>query len=106
MSCGSIFRQAMGAAEMLEADFGVTADLWVATSPGKLARRAQDVARANRMNPTAEAKTPFVTRRSPGRARPVIAATDYMKNFAEQIRAFVPQPFHVLGVDGGTPTAG
>ena len=100
MSCGSIFRQAMNAVEVLKTDFGVSADLWVATSLNELAREAQDVARQNRMNPTAAAKTPFVTEALAKAKGPVIAATDYMKNFAEQIRAFVPQPFHVLGTDG------
>ncbi len=100
MSCGSIFRQAMIASDMLKADFGITSDLWVATSLNELAREAQDVVRENRMNPVAEAKVPYVTRTLSEANGPVIAATDYMKNFVEQIRGFVPQPLHVLGTDG------
>ena len=100
MSCGSIFRQAMQAAELLEKDFGITADLWAATSFNELARDAQDAARENRLNPTADPKSAFVTQTLADVKGPVIAATDYMKNYAEQIRAFVPQSFHVLGTDG------
>ena len=100
MSCGAIFQQALRAAEMLKADFGITADIWSATSFNELAREAQDVARENRMNPGAEPKVPFVTAALAQGKGPVIAATDYMKNYAEQIRAFVPRAFHVLGTDG------
>ncbi|HLS59129.1 MAG TPA: pyruvate dehydrogenase (acetyl-transferring), homodimeric type, partial [Paracoccaceae bacterium] len=78
----------------------ITSDLWVATSLNELAREAQDVVRENRMNPVAEAKVPYVTRTLSEANGPVIAATDYMKNFVEQIRGFVPQPLHVLGTDG------
>ena len=85
---------------MLEADFGITADLWVATSMNELAREAQDVERSNRMYPTSAPKTPYVTETLGQTTGPVIAVTDYMKNYAEQIRAFVPHPFHVLGTDG------
>ncbi|WP_203072233.1 pyruvate dehydrogenase (acetyl-transferring), homodimeric type [Falsiroseomonas ponticola] len=100
LSCGAIFRQAERAAALLLADFGITADLWSATSLNELAREAQDVARHNRMHPTEAPRIPYVTATLGAAAGPVIAATDYMKVYAEQIRAFVPQAFHVLGTDG------
>jgi len=100
LSCGAIFRQAERAAAMLREDFGITADLWSATSLNELAREAQDVARHNRMHPTAAPRVPYVTATLGVATGPVIAATDYMKAYAEQIRAFVPQAFHVLGTDG------
>jgi pyruvate dehydrogenase E1 component len=100
MSSGTIFQQAMKAAERLEADFGITSDLWVATSMNELAREAQDVERSNRMYPTSEPKVAYVTETLKDATGPVIAVTDYMKNYAEQIRAFVPQSFHTLGTDG------
>ena len=100
MACGSIMRQALLAQEKLKAEFGVTADIWAATSFNELAREAQDVARENRLNPTAKPKAAYVTQQLEGAKGPVIAATDYMKNLAEQIRAFVPRPFHTLGTDG------
>jgi pyruvate dehydrogenase E1 component len=100
VSCGAIFQQALRAAEMLTADFGISAEIWSATSINELAREAQDVTRENRMNPGAEPKVPYVTAVLSQGKGPVIAATDYMKNYAEQIRAFVPRAFHVLGTDG------
>ncbi|MGB1025937.1 MAG: pyruvate dehydrogenase (acetyl-transferring), homodimeric type, partial [Rhodospirillaceae bacterium] len=100
ISCGSIMRQTMTAAEMLKEDFGITADIWAATSFNELAREAQDVERENRLNPLAEQKLPYVTQALADATGPVIAATDYMKNFAEQIRAFVPNTYLTLGTDG------
>ncbi len=100
MSSGTIFQQALKASEMLAADFGITSDLWVATSMNELAREAQDVERSNRMYPTSAPKVPYVTETLSAAEGPVVAVTDYMKNYAEQIRAFVPQAFHVLGTDG------
>ncbi|MHA6327162.1 pyruvate dehydrogenase (acetyl-transferring), homodimeric type [Roseivivax sp. CAU 1753] len=100
MGCGTILMQVIEAAEMLEKDFGVTSDIWSATSLNELARDGQDCLRHNRLNPLSEQKVPYVTQLLEGTKGPVIAATDYMKNFAEQIRAFVPNRFTVLGTDG------
>ncbi len=100
LGSGTILVQALKAAEMLQADFGVTADIWSATSLTELARDGQDAARWNRLNPLAEPRVPFVTQELAKAKGPVIAATDYMRNFAEQIRAFVPGRYTVLGTDG------
>ena len=100
MGSGTILVQAMKAAEMLEADFGVTSEIWSATSFNELARDCQDVARHNRLNPLAEPKVSFVAEQLAKAKGPVIAATDYMKNYAEQIRACVPGSYTVLGTDG------
>ncbi len=100
MGCGAIFRQAMAAKDMLNKDFGVTADLWAATSFNEMTREAQDCERHNRLDPTAKPRVPFVTQTLSKAKGPVIAATDYMKGYAEQIRAYVEQPYHVLGTDG------
>ncbi len=100
MGSGTILVQALKAAEMLEEDFGVTSDIWSATSFNELAREGQDCLRHNRLNPLAEEKVPFATRQLSRAKGPVIAATDYMKNYAEQIRALVPADYTVLGTDG------
>ncbi|MFC3631692.1 pyruvate dehydrogenase (acetyl-transferring), homodimeric type [Paracoccus angustae] len=100
MGSGTILVQAIKAADMLEADFGVTADIWSATSFNELARDGQDAARLNRLNPLEEPRVPYVTQALSGAKGPFIAATDYMKNYAEQIRAFVPGRYTVLGTDG------
>jgi pyruvate dehydrogenase E1 component len=100
MGSGTILVQAMKAAELLKADFGVTSDIWSATSFNELARDGQDAARHNRLNPLAEERVPYVTEQLAQAKGPIIAATDYMKNYAEQIRAFVPGRYTVLGTDG------
>ncbi len=100
MGSGTILMQAIKAAEKLKADFAVTSDIWSATSFNELARDGQDATRHNRLNPLNKPQVPYVTRTLEGAKGPVIVATDYMKNYAEQIRAFVPQPFTVLGTDG------
>ncbi len=100
MGSGTILVQAMKAAEMLKEDFGVTAEIWSATSFNELARDCQDVARWNRLNPLAEPREAFVTQQLAKAKGPIIAATDYMKNYAEQIRSCVPGRYTVLGTDG------
>ncbi len=100
MGSGTILMQAIAAAEMLREDFGVTSDIWSATSFNELAREGQDCLRWNRLNPIEEPRVPYVTQTLSGAKGPVIVATDYIKTYAEQIRAFVEQPYTVLGTDG------
>ncbi|MDX1786301.1 MAG: pyruvate dehydrogenase (acetyl-transferring), homodimeric type, partial [Roseovarius sp.] len=100
MGSGTILMQAMKAAEMLKADFGVTSDIWSATSMNELARDGQDALRHNRLNPLGKERVPYVTQVMKGLKGPVICATDYIKSYSEQIRAFVPGRYTVLGTDG------
>ncbi|MCV2883063.1 transketolase-like TK C-terminal-containing protein, partial [Actibacterium sp. XHP0104] len=100
MGSGTILVQAIKAADMLKADFGVTADIWSATSFNELARDCQDAHRHNRLNPLGEERVPYVSEALAGAKGPFIAATDYMKNYAEQIRSCVPGRYTVLGTDG------
>ena len=100
MGCGTILREAIAAADLLKEDFGVTADIWSATSFNELARDGNDVTRWNRLHPTKKPRKSHVSESLEGAKGPVVAATDYMRNYAEQIRAYVPQAFHVLGTDG------
>ena len=101
LGSGTILRECIAAAELLDKDFGVTADIWSCPSFTELRRDGFDVERWNRLNP--EAKTPrkaYVTECLEGRQGPAIAATDYVRAFADQIRAFVPMKYTVLGTDG------
>ncbi|SMX39407.1 pyruvate dehydrogenase (acetyl-transferring), homodimeric type [Maliponia aquimaris] len=100
MGSGTILVQALKAAQMLEDDFGVTSDIWSATSFNELARDYQDCVRHNRLNPFAEERVPYVTQTLTNAQGPIIVATDYMKNYAEQIRGAVKNRFTVLGTDG------
>ncbi|MEN1942146.1 pyruvate dehydrogenase (acetyl-transferring), homodimeric type [Luteimonas sp. MJ246] len=101
MGSGTILREAIAAAELLDKDFGVTADIWSCPSFTELSRDGFDVERWNRHNP--EAKKPrkaYITGLLEGRQGPAIAATDYVRAFADQVRAFVPMHYTVLGTDG------
>jgi pyruvate dehydrogenase E1 component len=102
MGCGTILREVMAAAEMLEKDFGVSADIWSVTSFNELRRDGIETARWNLLHPEAEPRRSYVEQCLRDHSGPVIAATDYMKVYADQIRAYLPQPAHfsVLGTDG------
>jgi pyruvate dehydrogenase E1 component len=100
MGSGTILREAIAAAELLDKDFGVTADIWSCPSFNELARDGFDVERWNRLNPEAKPRKAYVTEMLEGRQGPAIAATDYIRTFAEQIRAFMPMRYTVLGTDG------
>ena len=90
------------AKKLLEADWGVGANVWSCPSFNELARDGQNAERWNLLHPTELACVPYVTQQLSKVAGPVIASTDYMKNYAEQIRAYIPQgrSFKVLGTDG------
>ena len=100
MGSGTILREVIAAGDLLEADYGVSATIWSAPSFNELARQGQDAVRWNRLHPTETPKNAYVTESLAGRKGPVIAATDYIKNYAEQIRGFVPQRYVTLGTDG------
>ncbi len=101
MGSGSILREVMAAASLLAEDFGVTANIWSVTSFNELTRDGVDVQRWNMLHPEDEQKQSYVEQCLKGRSGPVIAATDYVKTYAEQIRAFIPQQkYYVLGTDG------
>jgi pyruvate dehydrogenase E1 component len=100
LGSGTIFREVIAAAELLGSDWGVDADLWSCPSFTELARDGQAAARWNMLNPTAKPKLSHVEACLKDTQGPVIAATDYVRAFAEQIRAFVPKRYVVLGTDG------
>ncbi len=100
LGSGTIFREVAAAAELLKSDWGVDADLWSCPSFTELAREGRAVARANMLHPGSKARRPYVEECLGGTQGPVIAATDYVRAFAEQIRAYVPRRYAVLGTDG------
>jgi len=101
LGSGAILREVLAAAELLASEFGVSADVWSVTSFNELARDAQEVRRHQRLHPVAEPRQSYVEQALLTRPRgPVIAATDYIKAYAEQIRAVVPGTYVVLGTDG------
>ncbi|MCD9031163.1 pyruvate dehydrogenase (acetyl-transferring), homodimeric type [Luteimonas sp. Y-2-2-4F] len=102
LGSGTILREAIAAAELLDKDFGVTADIWSCPSFNELRRDGFDAERWNRLNPEArKPRKPYVTELLEGRQGPAIAATDYVRAIPDQIRAFVPAGVYtVLGTDG------
>ena len=102
MGSGTILREVMAAAELLEKDFGIASDVWSCPSFNELRREGLEVERYNLLNPGAKPRVPFVTQQLQGHAGPIVAATDYMKTFADQVRNFMPEGrrYIVLGTDG------
>ena len=100
LGSGTILREVVQAAAMLQQDFSIKANIWSVTSFNELARDGMDVERDNRMHPEQAATQAYVSECLAGQAGPVVAATDYMRSYAEQIRAYVPQAYTVLGTDG------
>jgi pyruvate dehydrogenase E1 component len=100
LGSGVIFREAIAAAELLKSDWGVEADLWSCPSFTELARNGQDCARWNLLHPDDPPRTPHVTALLTDTAGPIIAATDYVRLFADQVRPYVPRSYTVLGTDG------
>ena len=102
LGSGTILRESIEAKKLLEADWGVAANVFSCPSFNELTREGQDCERWNMLHPADTERVPFVTQQLAPHAGPVIASTDYMKNYAEQIRAFIPKgrTFKVLGTDG------
>ncbi|CAG0989507.1 pyruvate dehydrogenase E1 component [Methylophilaceae bacterium] len=100
LGSGVILREVIAAAELLEKDWGVSADIWSVTSFTELRREGLDVERWNLLNPEKKQKETYVGQCLNKAEGPVIASTDYMKSFADQIRNFIPQRYVVLGTDG------
>jgi pyruvate dehydrogenase E1 component len=100
LGSGTIFRESIAAVQLLKEDWNIEADLWSCPSFTELAREGQTYERWNRLHPTETQKVPHVTRCLAESKGPVIASTDYVRAFAEQIRAYVPSSYTVLGTDG------
>ena len=101
MGSGTILREVLAGADLLEADFGIAADVWSATSFTELRRDGMEAERWNRLHPGESARVPYISGLLEGRAGPIVAATDYIRAFADQIRPFVGErSFTALGTDG------
>ncbi|HEY2559684.1 MAG TPA: pyruvate dehydrogenase (acetyl-transferring), homodimeric type [Caldimonas sp.] len=102
LGSGTILRESIAARDLLDKDWGIAANVWSCPSFNQLARDGQDVERWNLLHPTERQRVPFVAQQLEKFGGPVIASTDYMKNYAEQIRPFLPKgrAYKVLGTDG------
>ena len=100
LGSGTILREVEAAAAILAEEFSIGADVWSATSFNELGRDVQATTRWNMLHPESEPRTTYVEECLSGRTGPVIAATDYVRAYAEQIREVVPTTYKVLGTDG------
>jgi pyruvate dehydrogenase E1 component len=100
LGSGTILREVIAAADLLADDFGVDADVWSAPSFTELRREGLDAERWSMLHPTEPPRQSYVATCLADRQGPVIAATDYVKSYADQIRPFVPGTYKVLGTDG------
>ncbi|MGQ3891103.1 pyruvate dehydrogenase (acetyl-transferring), homodimeric type [Legionella sp. CNM-4043-24] len=100
LGSGTILREVIAAAALLEKDYGVTADIWSVTSFSELRRDGIDVERYNRMHPESTPRQSYVSQMLSDTTGPVIAATDYMRLHADQIRSYLDKRFIALGTDG------
>ena len=102
LGSGTILRESFAAQELLEKDWGVSASVWSCPSFNELTRDGQDADRWNLLHPDQTPRVPFVAEQLGATTGPVVASTDYMKAYAEQIRPFIPKgrTYKVLGTDG------
>jgi pyruvate dehydrogenase E1 component len=100
LGSGTILREVIAAADILIEEYGIISDIWSVTSFNELRREALEASRWNMLHPAEQPKQSYVRSCLEKREGPVVAATDYMKIFADQIREFVPGKYKVLGTDG------
>jgi len=101
MGSGSILREVIAAADLLGERYGLDSDIWSVTSFNELRREAHAATRGQRLRPEAETELPYITRLLTDRPGPVVAATDYIRAYADQVREYIPQnDYYVLGTDG------
>ncbi len=97
---GAILKEVEAASEILKDEYGITSDVWSMTSANELYREAKDVARWNMLHPEQASKTSYVEECFKDKQGPVIASTDYIKLFTDQLREFMPSNYTTLGTDG------
>src|SRR5450830_554564 len=102
LGSGTILREVIAAADLLRDDWKIDADVWSAPSFTLLARDGQDVERWNMLHPSEAARKSHFEQSMDGTEGPIVVSTDYMRTYAEQVRAFVPKgrTYKVLGTDG------
>ncbi len=100
MGSGTILNECIAAAEILESEYGVAANVWSATSMNELRREGLEAQRWNMLHPSSKPRISYVEQCLQDQHGPVVAATDYMKVYADQIREFIPTRYVVLGTDG------
>ena len=100
LGSGAIFREMLAAAEILSKDYGIDSDLWSVTSFNELRKDGMETERKNLLNPGEKPKKSYVEKCLRKREGPIIAASDYVRTYADQIRPYLSKPFYSFGTDG------
>jgi pyruvate dehydrogenase E1 component len=100
MGSGTILREVIAAAELLENEWDVSADVWSVTSFNELRRDGIDAERWNMLHPGKKKRIPYITQQLAKTKGPIVAATDYMRTYADQVRNYIDRTYIVLGTDG------
>ena len=100
LGCGAILREILAAAEILSKDYGVDSDVWSVTSFNELRKDGIETERKNLLNPLDKAEKSYVQKCLEKREGPIIAASDYIRTYSDQIRPYVSKPFYSFGTDG------
>jgi len=100
LGSGTILREVIAAADLLKEEWGVTSDVWSVPSFTELARDGMETERWNLLHPQEKPRVPYVQECMKGMLGPAIASSDWIRAYADQIRPYVPMPYHVLGTDG------
>ncbi|MBA1330770.1 hypothetical protein QQ73_06245, partial [Candidatus Endoriftia persephone str. Guaymas] len=100
LGSGAILREVIAAAELLEKDFSISADVWSVTSFTELRRDGIDVERWNMLHPDQPPRIAYISQQLAETKGPVIAATDYIRSYADQVRPYIDRRYSVLGTDG------
>ena len=100
LGSGTILREIIGAAKILSKDYGIDSDVWSVTSFNELRKDGMEIERWNLLNPKEKNKKSYVEICLGKRDGPIIAASDYVRSFSDQIRPYVQKPFYSLGTDG------
>ena len=100
LGSGTILREIISAAKTLSEEFGVDSDIWSVTSFNELRKDGMETERWNLLHPEEKSKKSFVQKCLESRDGPVIAASDYVRSFSDQLRPYVQKPFYSFGTDG------
>ena len=100
LGCGTILREMIAAAEVLSKEYAVDSDVWSVTSFNELRRDGMETERKNLLNPTQKPEKSYVQNCLEKREGPIIAASDYIRTYADQIRPYLSKPFYSFGTDG------
>ena len=100
LGCGTILREIIAAAEVLSKEYNIDSDIWSVTSFNELRKDGMETERKNLLNPGEKPEKSYVEQCLEKRDGPIIAASDYVRSFADQIRPYLSKPFYSFGTDG------